>query len=444
MEKTFYIETYGCQMNVHDTEKLSGILASLGYSPAPTEIGADLVLLNTCSVREKAAQKVFTRLGELKKLKKGKPGLTIGVCGCLAQQEGDRFLKGHPYVDLIFGPRNIGQLPSLLQCLQEERQQLLALSGPRQEPTFEAETILRESRVKAYITIMEGCDKFCTFCVVPFLRGRETSRNPDFILKEAKRLGEEGFLEICLLGQNVNSYRFGSVDFADLLMAIGEIQAIKRIRYTSPHPSDINEKVMALYRWLPSLSKNLHLPLQAGSNTVLKRMRRDYTREIYLEKVRSLREKCPDIALSTDIIVGFPGETETDFDFTMDVVRRVEYSNIFSFKYSPRPYTAALKLEDNVPEPVKAKRLQRLQELQKEIQTKLNSAMVGSIQEVLVESHSRKGTDSLSGRTTCNRVVNFIGEEEKIGKLQWIKIESATANSLHGELLKHYEPPCPV
>lgn len=440
MEKTFYIETYGCQMNVHDTEKLSGILASLGYSPASTEIGADLVLLNTCSVREKAAQKVFTRLGELKKLKKGKPGLTIGVCGCLAQQEGDRFLKGHPYVDLVFGPRNIGQLPSLLQGLQQERQQLLALSSPRQEPTFEAETILRESKVKAYITIMEGCDKFCTFCVVPFLRGRETSRKPDFILKEARRLAEEGFLEICLLGQNVNSYRFGSVDFADLLMALGEIEAIRRIRYTSPHPSDINEKVMDLYRWLPSLSKNLHLPLQAGSNAVLKRMRRDYTREIYMAKVHSLRQKCRELALSTDIIVGFPGETNEDFELTMDIVRQVEYSNIFSFKYSPRPYTAALKLEDDVPEAVKAKRLQHLQDLQKEIQTKLNSALIGTTQEVLVESHSRKGIDSLSGRTTCNRVVNFVGEEEKIGRLQWVKIETATANSLHGKLLTNHTP----
>src|SRR5262245_37523194 len=226
MTKSYFIETYGCQMNVHDSEKISGILNGLGYTPAADERNADLVLLNTCSVREKAAQKVFTRLGQLKKLKTGKPGMTIGVCGCLAQQEGDLFFKNRPYVDVVFGPRNVGELPSILSQLEKERRQLLALSGPRQEPTFEVDTILRDSAFKGYITIMEGCDKFCTFCVVPFLRGREVSRDPHSILLEARKLADNGYVELCLLGQNVNSYRYERFDFADLLCSLHEIPGI--------------------------------------------------------------------------------------------------------------------------------------------------------------------------------------------------------------------------
>jgi tRNA-2-methylthio-N6-dimethylallyladenosine synthase len=438
MAKTFFIETYGCQMNVHDTEKLSGILSTLGYSPADNEEGADLVLLNTCSVREKAAQKVFTRLGELKKLKKAKPAMTLGVCGCLAQQEGDRFLKGHPYVDLVFGPRNVGQLPFLLKRVQDSREQLLVLSGPRQEPTFEVDTILRESSLKAYITIMEGCDKFCTFCVVPFLRGREVSRKPESVLDEAKRLADTGYVEICLLGQNVNSYRYDKFDFADLLIALSEVEGIRRIRYTSPHPSDINPKVMNLYGTLQKLCTNLHLPLQAGSNSVLRRMKRDYTREVYLEKVQYLRTKCPEIALSSDIIVGFPGETEEDFELTMDVVRQSRYANLFSFKYSQRPYTAALKLEDDVCEEVKSERLQRLQDLQKDIQLTWNQSLIGSVQEVLVETYSKKGNDAVSGRTHCNRIVNFAAPSSLIGNFVPVRIESASPNSLQGSWLREH------
>jgi tRNA-2-methylthio-N6-dimethylallyladenosine synthase len=434
MDKTYHIETYGCQMNVHDSEKIAGILSGLGYSKAPDEFGADLVLLNTCSVREKAAQKVFTRLGQLKKLKSGKPGIAIGVCGCLAQQEKALFFKGRPYVDMVFGPKNISELPSLLKEMQQERKQLLAVSGPRQEPTFEVDTVMREAPYKAYITIMEGCDKFCTFCVVPFLRGREISRDPHSIMEEARRLADAGYVEVCLLGQNVNSYRYDCFDFADLLISLHEIPGIRRIRYTSPHPTDINPKVMDLYARLPKLCKNLHLPLQAGSNEVLRRMKRDYSREQYLEKVEYLRECCPEIALSSDIIVGFPGETTDDFERTMDVVRQVEYSSIFSFKYSQRPYTAALKLEDDVSEEEKGDRLMELQETQKEIQTRLNRRMVGQTYEVLVESHSKKGEEMLSGRTDCNRVVNFLGPEELLGKFVNVQMVDASANSLHGIL----------
>lgn len=435
MSKKFFIETYGCQMNVHDSEKMAGILSGMGYARATDEFQADLILINTCSVREKAAQKVFTRLGELKKLKRGKSGLAIGVCGCLAQQEGDLFFKNRPYVDLVFGPKNIGNLPALLEELEKERRQLLALSGPRQEPTFEVETVLRESSVKAYITIMEGCDKFCTFCVVPFLRGREIGRDPHSILEEARRLADHGYKEICLLGQNVNSYRYEDFDFADLLLSLNEIPGIQRIRFTSPHPTDINEKVMDLYGNLPKLCKNLHLPLQAGSNSVLSRMKRDYTRETYLAKVEYLRRVCPDVALSSDMIVGFPGETRDDFALTMDIVRQVEYTNIFSFKYSQRPYTAALKLPDDVPEEEKSGRLHELQELQKQIQSRLNRSLVGTVQEVLAEAHSRRDDHVLSGRTTCNRVVNFTGNELGVGNLLPVQIESATANCLMGVAL---------
>jgi tRNA-2-methylthio-N6-dimethylallyladenosine synthase len=432
MKKSYFIETYGCQMNVHDTEKISGILNGLGYAPAEDEKSADLVLLNTCSVREKAAQKVFTRLGQLKKLKIGKPGMTIGVCGCLAQQEGDLFFKNRPYVDVVFGPRNVGELPSILSQLESERHQLLALSGPRQEPTFEVDTILRDSEFKAYITIMEGCDKFCTFCVVPFLRGREVSRDPHSILLEARKLADNGYVELCLLGQNVNSYRYEDFDFADLLCSLHEIPGIKRIRYTSPHPTDINQKVMNLYAELPKLCPNLHLPLQAGSNDVLSKMKRDYTREMFLSKVEYLKEVRPEIALSTDIIVGFPGETEADFLYTLDVVRTVEFASIFSFKYSPRKFTAALKMEDEVPECEKSERLQRLQNLQKEIQLRLNQSLVGTTQEILVENHAKKGEGELSGRTPCNRIVNFPGPESLRGSFVPVHIESAHPNSLNG------------
>lgn len=432
--KKYFIETYGCQMNVHDSEKISGILGNIGYEPATDEFSADLVLLNTCSVRERAAHKVFTRLGELKGLKKGRPGMAIGVCGCLAQQEGDLFFKGRPFVDLVFGPRNIAELPDLLQRLEGERRQLLALSGPRQEPTFEVDTVLRDSSVKAYITIMEGCDKFCTFCVVPFLRGREVSRDPHAILEEARKLADHGFVEICLLGQNVNSYSYDSFDFADLILSLHEIPGIRRIRYTSPHPTDINRKVMDLYGALPKLCPNLHLPLQAGSNSVLRRMRRDYTREDYMERVEYLRARCPEIALSSDIIVGFSGETEDDFCNTMDVVRHVEYAGVYSFKYSRRKFTAALKMEDDVPEEVKSDRLRRLQELQKEIQTKLNRKLVGTVAEVLVESHSRRGEHSLSGRTPCNRIVNFTGAQNQLGTFVNVRIDAAGPNSLVGTI----------
>ena len=424
-------------MNVHDTEKMSGILTGLGFNPASSENEADLVLLNTCSVREKAAHKVFTRLGQLKNLKKAKPGVTIGVCGCLAQQEGDLFFKDRPYVDVVFGPRNIGELPTILKQLEQERHQLLALSGPRQEPTFEVDTVLRDSPFKAYITIMEGCDKFCAFCVVPFTRGREVSRDPHAILLEARKLADKGFVELCLLGQNVNSYRYQEFDFADLLLSLHEIPGIQRIRYTSPHPNDINEKVMNLYGELPKLCPNLHFPLQAGSNSVLDRMKRDYTREIYLSKVDYVRQIRPDIAISTDVIVGFPGETENDFQLTMDIVRNVEFTNIYSFKYSPRKFTSALKMaSEEISEDEKSDRLQRLHTLQQEIQFKLNQNLIGTTQEVLVEYHSQKNSLQLSGRTMCNRIVNLKGSETLIGSFVSAQIDSVTANSLYGTLLQ--------
>jgi tRNA-2-methylthio-N6-dimethylallyladenosine synthase len=436
MEKKYYIETYGCQMNVHDSEKMAGILSKLGYAPSRDEHGADLVLLNTCSVREKAAQKIFTRLGQLKKLKTGKPGMAIGVCGCLAQQEKDLFFKGRPYVDLVFGPRNISDLPKLLGELQRERKQLLALSGPRQEPTFEVETVLRDAPFKAYITIMEGCDKFCSFCVVPFLRGREISRDPHSILEEARRLADLGYVEICLLGQNVNSYRYESFDFADLLVSLHEIPGLRRLRYTSPHPTDINRKVMDLYGSLQKLCNNLHLPLQAGSNDVLRRMKRDYSQEEYMQKVEYIRRRCPDIALSSDIIVGFPGETRQDFQATMNIVRQVEYSSIFSFKYSQRPFTSALKLEDDVPEEEKSERLSELQQTQREIQIRLNHGLIGQTKEVLVETHSKKNSEMLMGRTNCNRSVNFEGTSDLLGKFVQVNITGAGPNSLVGDLAR--------
>ncbi len=436
----FVIQTYGCQMNEHDSEKMRGLLEAMGMTPAGSPEEADLVLINTCSIREKAGQKVFSELGRLKRVKQQRPHMVIGLCGCLAQQEGEGVFRRAPHVDLVFGPRNIPDLPDLLRRALVGERRLVSLSRPRQQPAFDGIPVHRRSRVTGYVTIMEGCDKFCTFCIVPFTRGRETYRPPREILMEVQTLAEAGYPEVILLGQTVNSYQWEDVTFAALLRMIHQIDGIRRIRFVSPHPADVTDELIATMRDYPKICRHIHMPLQSGSDRILKAMRRSYTVAAYMDRIERLRAAIPDIAVSTDIIVGFPGETDEDFEATMRVVEAVRFDSMFSFKYSPRPFTAAWKFGDPIEEPVKTERLVRLQTRQNEIQLEKNRELIGTIQEVLFEGRSRKRADELEGRTTHNRIVNTpASADEWLGQFARVRVTDAGPNSLRGELLEAFE-----
>lgn len=434
--KKFLIKTYGCQMNFHDSEKISGVLYNYGYRKTEELQEADIILVNTCSVRAKAEQKIYSELGRFQKLKEKNPNLIIAVCGCVAQQERENIFKKSKLVDLIIGPKNIPQLPKLIETKYKTEERVVSLSAPKQEPAFELDTIDRTSPHKAYITIMEGCNKFCTFCVVPYTRGREIYRPFDNILKEAYKLSNLGYKEICLLGQNVNSYKYQNYKFSDLLYEISKIENLKRIRFVTSHPKDFDVDVINAIRDNPKICTLIHLPVQSGSNKILERMRRGYTREEYLEKIRKLKEAVPHAAISTDIIVGFPGEKDEDFQETLNLIEEVKFISMFSFKYSPRPYTKALKFGDDVPEKLKEERLIQLQSCQKEIQYKLFSEFVGKEKEVLIEGFSQRDANELAGRTVENIVVNFAAGKEYLGKIAKIKIKEAFSNSLRGELIE--------
>ncbi len=434
----YYLKTFGCQMNEHDAEKMQSILEHLGLERTQTPEDADIFIINTCSIREKAGQKVFSLLGKLKFMKQKRPHSVLVVCGCLAQQEGTTIFRRAPYVDIVFGPRNIPELPNLIQRILRGEHHILSLSRPRQTPSFQTEATHRFSKVKAYITIMEGCDKFCTFCIVPFTRGREIYRSPDSILAEARRLAEQGYKEIILLGQTVNSWKSEKMRFSDLLVKIAEIDGIERIRFTSPHPSDVTDDLIEVYRTCEKVCKHIHLPLQSGSNRILKAMRRTYTRETYLEVVEKLRESIPHIALTTDVIVGFPGESERDFKETMDMIEYVRFDSMFSFKYSPRPFTKAWKFGDPVPDQVKRERLITLQKRQNEIQYEKNKQFIGTIQRVLFEGPSRKDPNAVEGRMDDNRIVNIQIEPEKVlGTFGFVRILDAGPNALIGDFIRH-------
>ncbi len=431
----FCIYTYGCQMNEHDSEKMASLLRQMGLQPVAGPETADVVVFNTCSVREKAGQKVFSELGKLRLVKQRRPHMVIAVCGCLAQQEGERIFRQAPHVDVVFGPRNIPELPELLRRAVRGERHVVSLSRPRQRPAFDQLAVYRRSPVVGYVTIMEGCDKFCTFCIVPFTRGREAYRPPRDILMEVQALAEAGYPEVVLLGQTVNSYRWEDVTFAALLRMVHGVEGIRRIRFVSPHPSDVTDELIETIRDYPKVCRHIHMPLQAGSDRVLRAMRRTYTQREYLEKVEKLRKAIPDIAIGTDIIVGFPGETEEDFQETLRVVRLVEYDHMFSFKYSPRPFTAAWKFGDPVPDEVKTDRIVRLQALQEAIQLRKHRALVGSLQEVLFEGPSKKRPDELEGRTTHNRVVNVPADPSRwLGRFAWVRITEAGPHSLRGEI----------
>lgn len=432
--KSFHIITFGCQMNEHDSERMSGILEDRGCSAA--ELGqADMVILNTCSIREKAEQKFYSELGRLKALKDLKPGLKIAVAGCIAQQEGTKILSRAPYVDIVLGPSDIAGLGQSVETRLSRTAPVIAVSGDAEYHRKKIRAS-RADRIKAWVSIMYGCDNFCTYCVVPYLRGRERSRAPEDIVAEVRELAQKGYREVTLLGQNVNSYGRGlerPVQFPELLGMVNDVPGIERIRFVTSHPRDLSDPLIAAIRDLPKVCESLHLPVQSGSDSVLASMNRKYTRKDYLDKVERLRRAVPGIALTTDIIVGFPGETGHDYRMTVELLEEVGYDGIFAFKYSKRPGTAALNLQGHLEEEVKEKRLSEVLSVQKSITVKKNSEQVGSVREVLVDGFSKKG-GTVTGRTRGNKVVNIDGPSSLIGSLVRVTITRAGVNSLSGTL----------
>ncbi|MCS6952829.1 MAG: tRNA (N6-isopentenyl adenosine(37)-C2)-methylthiotransferase MiaB [Bryobacterales bacterium] len=433
--KTFYIETFGCQMNVHDSEKVVGTLLARGYRQVATPEEADLVLYNTCSIRDKAEQKVFSRLQQFKRAGNGK---IFGVLGCVAQQEGERIFERAPHVSLVCGSASYNKLPDLLVQIELGDRRVTGLDLDTDE-TFETPLTRRDNPFRAYITIIEGCDKNCAYCVVPFTRGRERSRPSSSILEEVRQLAEAGYTEIQLLGQNVNSYRDPSPagwNFATLLARVAEVPGIRRVRFTTSHPVDFGRDIVEVINANPVLCNHVHLPVQSGSTRVLERMQRLYTRQDYLRRIEWLKQSPRDIAISTDIIVGFPGETEEDFAQTLSLLEEVEYDSVFSFKFSPRPNTAALALDGQIPEEEKGRRLMILQERQRAIQLRRNAALVGRVEEVLVESYN-PATGQWVGRTSQNRVLNFTHPDGPAaalaGRYLDVRVTRAGPNSLAGE-----------
>jgi tRNA-2-methylthio-N6-dimethylallyladenosine synthase len=438
--KTFYIETFGCQMNAHDSEKVIGTLVSDGYTQVPDLEQADLVLYNTCSIRDKAEQKVFHRLNQFKK-EHGR-GKVFGVLGCVAQQEGERIFERAPFVSLVAGSASYSKLSQMLVQLESGNRRVTGLSLDT-EDAFETPFTRRDNPHRAYITIIEGCDKSCAYCVVPFTRGPERSRTSESVLKEARDLAAQGYLEIQLLGQNVNSYRDPSPagwDFARLLRAMGEIDGIRRVRFTTSHPRDFVKEIVDAIDENPVLCNHVHLPVQSGSSAVLERMQRLYSRENYLRRIEWIKKARRDIAITTDIIVGFPGETEAEFEQTLSLLEEVQYDSLFNFKYSRRPNTPALALEDQIPEEEKTRRHTLLQEMQRDIQIRRNSALVGTVEEAFVEGYNQ-ATGQWIGRTTQNRPLNFTHSEfpgpkdgaTLAGKYCNVRVTRAGPNSLAGE-----------
>ncbi len=429
--RTFYLETFGCQMNVHDSEKVAGVLLRRGYRQVDSPAEADLVLYNTCSIREKAAQKVFSRLGQLRH-EAGRQ--LVGVLGCVAQQEGEQIFERAPWVNLVCGSASYRRLPELLAQLEAGRRRVVGLDTDTDE-TFETEFTRRDHPFRAYVTIIEGCDKSCAYCVVPFTRGPERSRASDSILAEVRGLVDLGYTEVQLLGQNVNSYRDPSprrMSFAELLDAVAQVPGLRRVRFATSHPRDFHPEIVQAIEANPVLCDHVHLPVQSGSTRILRLMNREYTREQYLERVETIRQARRPISLTTDLIVGFPGETEADFEQTLTLLEEVGYDGAFSFKFSPRPNTTALLLPDDVPEQEKGRRLTVLQERQRQIQLRRNQALVGSTVEVLVEGRSRPG--QWTGRTSSNRVVNFSSPRvPDLGEYLQVRIQAAGPHSLVGE-----------
>lgn len=406
VEKRFYLETFGCQMNVHDSEKVIGTLEQQGYSQVQTEEDADLILYNTCSIRDKAEQKVFNRFNDYKKLHK--QGKRFGVLGCVAQQEGERIFERAPYVSLVSGSASYVKLPEMLVRLEAGEAHITGLDDRTTDQTFETEFTARTNRHRGYITIIEGCDKFCAYCVVPYTRGKERSRTGTSVLAEAARMAAQGYTEIQLLGQNVNSYRDpeGKLSFAQLLAAVGEVPGIRRVRFTTSHPRDFTPDIVEAIDRVPSLCNHVHLPVQSGSSAVLDAMAREYTREQYLQRIGWIKAAQRPISITTDIIVGFPGETEREFEQTLSLLEEVQYDAVFAFKYSPRPNTPAITMADAISEEEKSRRLQILLDRQRELQRSNYGKQIGQVLEAAVEGHNAQ-RGQVIGRTTQNITLNF-------------------------------------
>lgn len=441
-KKTFHITTFGCQMNEHDSETLAGMLIEKGYVPAAERKDANIVIFNTCSIRENADKRFFGTLGQLKRRKtEQRENFTVCVCGCMMQQQHiiDTIKAKYPWVDVIFGTHNLHQLPELLDNLYKEKHKQLAIWEEGGE-IVEGLPARRLFKHKAFVNIMYGCNNFCTYCIVPYTRGRERSRIPEDILKEVQALAADGVKEITLLGQNVNSYEGISrdsgekTDFTDLIYMLSEVDGIERIRFMTSHPKDISDKLIAAYGKCEKLCHYIHLPVQAGSSKVLKEMNRHYTREDYLEIVRKLREVDPDIAISTDIIVGFPGETEEEFEETLTLCEEVRYDSAFTFLYSVRKGTPAEKFENQIPEEIKHERFNRLVDVINRISVEKNAEYVGRIEKVLVDGPSKNNSKTYGGRTESFKLVNFRGTPDMIGQVIDVLITGANTFSLEGEV----------
>ncbi|HUK74125.1 MAG TPA: tRNA (N6-isopentenyl adenosine(37)-C2)-methylthiotransferase MiaB [Candidatus Bathyarchaeia archaeon] len=434
-QKTFYIETFGCQMNFHDSEKVVGSLISQGYRQVEREEDADLIFYNTCSIRDKAEQKVFHRLADFKKLHR--EGKRFAVLGCVAQQEGERIFERAPHVSLVAGSASYRNLPEMLVQIESGAARVTGLDDRETDQTFETEFTARTNPHRGYITIIEGCDKFCAYCVVPYTRGKERSRTSQSVLDEARRMADSGYTDIQLLGQNVNSYRdpLEKKSFAELLAAIGKLDGVRRVRFTTSHPRDFTKDIVDAIDAVPTLCDHVHLPVQSGSSRVLSSMFREYTREQYLERISWMKAtRNREISITTDVIVGFPGETEAEFGETLSLLDEVSYDGVFSFKYSPRPNTPALQYADSIPDAEKSRRLQILQEHQREIQRKSYQRHLGQKLEVMVEGKNA-ARGQVIGRTSQNKTLNFVtngAPEPRIGDYVNVAVTQVFPNSLLG------------
>ena len=434
----FYIRTFGCQMNVHDSEKIMTLMKHSGYHYTEDIGKADLIVINTCSIREKAENKVYSELGRLRTLKAERPDITIAIGGCLAQQKGAAFLKKYPFIDIIFGTHQIHRISDFVQSIEKQRTTIVDTDFCKSVKSLDITPLPSNGKINAYVTIMQGCNNYCSFCVVPYLRSREESRTPSSIVEEIKILASHGIKEVILLGQNVNSYGHtlgNGYNFCNLLRKINEIENIDRIRFTTSHPKDLSEDLINCFAEIEKLCEHIHLPVQSGSDRILRLMNRGYTVDEYLDKIEKLGSACPKISITSDIIVGFPGETEEDFQSTLDLMGKIRFDGSFSFKYSERVGTSAVALDGKVSECVKLERLQTLQFMQDKHALERNKALTGCHENVLIEAYAKSSCDDVMGRTRTNKIVNVKGGSELIGKTVPIAITEAYQHSLRGNLL---------
>lgn len=439
LNQRYYIDTWGCQMNEEDSEKISGVLKGIGYLRTDIKEEADIIIFNTCCVRENAEQKVFGHLGALKALKRNNPNLIIVITGCMMQQKGmpDKVMKKFPHIDIIAGSFNSYKLPEYIERVKTEGNSIIEI-WDKEKDIVEGLPVDRKSDVKAFVTIMYGCNNFCSYCIVPYVRGRERSREPENIVNEIVDLVSKGYKEVTLLGQNVNSYGVGlepEIDFADLLRKVNEIEGLERIRFMTSHPKDVSDRLIQAMAECEKVCEHGHFALQSGSSRILEKMNRKYSREDYLNLVKKLRKAMPDVAITTDLIVGFPGETEEDFEETLTLAQEVEFDSAFTFIYSQREGTPAATHQEQVPEDVKHNRFNRLVKVVNDAMAKKNKEYVGKVVEVLVEGPSKNDETKLMGRTRTTKLVNFDGKPEYIGKLVNVKITKANSFSLVGEVI---------